>query len=269
MPSVRLDNLRKQFGSVAAIDGVSIEFRDGELTSLLGPSGCGKTTTLNVIAGFTDPDGGSIRFGEQLIADATQGFSVPPNKRNLGMVFQSYALWPHLSVAENVSYGLKMRKVSRAERDEAVKRSLCRVKLDIFGDRFPHELSGGQQQRVAIARALITQPALLLADEPTGNLDSRASIEIMALFEELNRQGITIVVVTHEPDIATHAGRVLAVRDGLLDNDTATRPQSLNGNPTSIWQRPTNGHAAPTRPGQRRRISIARRPPLAAKRRNV
>jgi putative spermidine/putrescine transport system ATP-binding protein len=199
MPSVRLDNLRKQFGSVAAIDGVSIEFRDGELTSLLGPSGCGKTTTLNVIAGFTDPDGGSVRFGEQLIADAKQGFSVPPNKRNLGMVFQSYALWPHLSVAENVSYGLKMRKVPRAERDEAVKRSLCRVKLDIFGDRFPHELSGGQQQRVALARAIAYSPQILLFDEPLSNLDAQLREEMRFELKELHRDiGVTAIYVTHD-----------------------------------------------------------------------
>src|SRR5437660_9002239 len=121
MPSVRLDGLRKQFGSVVAINDVSIEFHEGDLTSVLGPSGCGKTTTLNAIAGFVDPDGGLIQFGDQLIADAARGFFVLPNKRNLGMVFQSYALWPHLSIAENVAYGLKMRGAARARRAEAVK----------------------------------------------------------------------------------------------------------------------------------------------------
>jgi ABC-type sugar transport system ATPase subunit len=120
MPSVRLDRLRKQFGKVIAVNDISVEFRDGELTSILGPSGCGKTTTLNVIAGFIEPDGGTVHFGEQLIADSARGIIVPPNKRDLGMVFQSYALWPHLSVADNVAYGLKMRKVSRARREDAV-----------------------------------------------------------------------------------------------------------------------------------------------------
>src|SRR5262245_19271281 len=163
MPSVRLSSLRKQFGSVVAIDDVSIEFRDGELTSVLGPSGCGKTTTLNMIAGFADPDGGSIHFSDQLVADA-HGFNVPPHKRNLGMVFQSYALWPHLSVAQNVAYGLKMRKIPRALLDAEVKRSLQRVKLDHCSDRFPHELSGGQQQRVALARAIAYSPQILLFD---------------------------------------------------------------------------------------------------------
>src|SRR5580704_6972102 len=154
MPSVRLDRLRKRFGAVTAVDDISVAFRDGELTSVLGPSGCGKTTTLNLIAGFVEPDGGTVHFGEQLIADSARGIVVPSNKRNLGMVFQSYALWPHLSVADNVAYGLKMRKVSRAHRDDAVRRALRRVRLEAFSDRFPHELSGGQQQRVALARAI-------------------------------------------------------------------------------------------------------------------
>src|SRR6202045_188681 len=154
MPSVRLDRLRKQFGDVIAVNDISVEFRDGELTSVLGPSGCGKTTTLNVIAGFIEPDGGTVHFGEQLIADSTSGIIVPPNKRNLGMVFQSYALWPHLNVAANVAYGLKMHKVPRARREDAVRRSLQRGPLEQYSDRFPHELSGGQQQRVALARAI-------------------------------------------------------------------------------------------------------------------
>src|SRR5580693_5636728 len=136
MPSVRLNRLHKQFGDALAVDDISVEFHDGELTSVLGPSGCGKTTTLNLIAGFLDPDGGTIHFGDRLIADAEHAISVPPNKRNLGMVFQSYALWPHLSVADNVAYGLRMHKIPRARRDEVVRRSLRRVRLEQYLDRF-------------------------------------------------------------------------------------------------------------------------------------
>src|SRR5262245_28853527 len=199
MPSVRLDRLRKQFGGVAAVDDISIEFRDGELTSVLGPSGCGKTTTLNAIAGFIDPDGGSIFFGERLIADAAHGVVVPANKRNLGMVFQSYALWPHLSIADNVGYGLKMRNVPRAQRDEAVRRSLRRVRLEQLGDRFPHELSGGQQQRVAVARAIAYSPQILLFDEPLSNLDAQLREEMRLELKELHREiGVTAVYVTHD-----------------------------------------------------------------------
>jgi putative ABC transport system ATP-binding protein len=159
--------------------------------------------------------------------------------------------------------------VSTAERLERAKAVLEQVGLGERLDHRPKELSGGQQQRVAIARALITRPALLLADEPTGNLDSRASIEIMALFKELNHNGITVVLVTHEPDIAANAARVLTVRDGLLDSDTATPRPAQNGHIESIWQRPQASQAAPAIRKQRPRISIVRRPPLAAKRRNV
>ena len=199
MPSIRLTRLRMQFASVIAVDGISLDFNDGELTSILGPSGCGKTTTLNAIAGFVDLDGGSIHFGDSLIADAASGFFVPPNKRNLGMVFQSYALWPHFSIAENVAYGLKMRGVPRAERDEAVRRSLARVRLDRFGDRFPHELSGGQQQRVALARAIVYSPKILLFDEPLSNLDAQLREEMRLELKELHRElGVTAVYVTHD-----------------------------------------------------------------------
>jgi putative ABC transport system ATP-binding protein len=189
--------------------------------------------------------------------------------RKIGFVFQQFNLLPRQTAQENVALPLiYLGGVPTAERMERAKQVLEQVGLGERLHHRPKELSGGQQQRVAIARALITRPALLLADEPTGNLDSRASIEIMSLFKELNQSGITVVLVTHEPDIAANAARVLTVRDGVLDSDTANRPQPLDGSPTSIWQRPTNGHASPAAPG-RRRLSIARRPPLAAKRRNI
>jgi iron(III) transport system ATP-binding protein len=199
MPSVRLDKLRKQFGDAMAVDDISVEFRDGEMTSVLGPSGCGKTTTLNLIAGFLDPDGGTIHFGDRLIADRARGVIVPPNKRNLGMVFQSYALWPHLSVADNVAYGLRMHKVARAQRDDCVKRALQRVRLERFIDRFPHELSGGQQQRVALARAIAYSPQILLFDEPLSNLDAQLREDMRLELKDIHREiGITAVYVTHD-----------------------------------------------------------------------
>jgi len=271
---IQVRDLRKtyQMGDieVPALRGVNFSIQRGEFVAIMGPSGSGKSTLMNLLGCLDTPTAGQYLLDGLPVDQLDRNLLAAVRNRKIGFVFQQFNLLPRQTAQENVALPLVyLGGVSTAERLERAKQVLEQVGL---GDRLhhrPRELSGGQQQRVAIARALITQPALLLADEPTGNLDSRASIEIMALFEELNRQGITIVVVTHEPDIATHAGRVLAVRDGLLDNDTATRPQSLNGNPTSIWQRPTNGHAAPTGPGQRRRISIARRPPLAAKRRNV
>jgi ABC-type Fe3+/spermidine/putrescine transport system ATPase subunit len=218
MPSVRLDRLRKQFGDVIAVDDISVEFRDGELTSVLGPSGCGKTTTLNVIAGFIVPDGGSVYFGEQLIADSARGIVVPPNRRNLGMVFQSYALWPHLSVADNVAYGLKMHKVPRAQRDEVVRRSLRRVRLEQYLDRFPHELSGGQQQRVALARAIAYSPQILLFDEPLSNLDAQLREEMRLEIKEIHREiGITSVYVTHDQaEAMSLSDRIVVMGEGRI-----------------------------------------------------
>jgi ABC-type Fe3+/spermidine/putrescine transport system ATPase subunit len=218
MPSVRLDGLRKHFGDVLAVDDISVEFRDGEMTSVLGPSGCGKTTTLNLIAGFIDPDRGSIRFGERLIADSALGMVVPPNKRHLGMVFQSYALWPHLSVADNVAYGLKMHNVPRPQRAEAVRRSLQRVRLEQHGDRFPHELSGGQQQRVAVARAIAYSPQILLFDEPLSNLDAQLREEMRLELKDIHRQiGITAVYVTHDQaEAMSLSDRIVVMGEGQI-----------------------------------------------------
>ena len=169
------------------------------MTSVLGPSGCGKTTMLNLIAGFIDPDGGSISFGDRLVADAARGVAVPPDKRNLGMVFQSYALWPHLSVGANVAYGLKMRSVARADRERAARRALQRVRLESCIDRYPHELSGGQQQRIALARALAYSPQILLFDEPLSNLDAQLREEMRLELKDIHRAiGITAIYVTHD-----------------------------------------------------------------------
>jgi ABC-type Fe3+/spermidine/putrescine transport system ATPase subunit len=218
MPSVRLDRLRKQFGDALAVNDVSVEFRDGEMTAVLGPSGCGKTTTLNLIAGFLDPDAGTIHFGDRLIADCARGVIVPPNQRNLGMVFQSYALWPHLSVADNVAYGLKMHQVPRPQRDEAVKRALQRVRLEQFVDRFPHQLSGGQQQRVALARAIAYAPQILLFDEPLSNLDAQLREEMRLELKDIHREiGITAVYVTHDQaEAMSLSDRIAVMGDGQI-----------------------------------------------------
>jgi iron(III) transport system ATP-binding protein len=218
MPSVRLDRLRKQFGAVVAVNDVTVEFRDGEMTAVLGPSGCGKTTTLNLIAGFADPDRGSIHFGERLIADAAVGVVVPSNKRELGMVFQSYALWPHLSVADNVGYGLKMRKVPRGPRSDAVRRALQRVRLAPYADRYPHELSGGQQQRVALARAIAYAPQILLFDEPLSNLDAGLREEMRLELKDIHREiGITAVYVTHDQaEAMALSDRIVVMGEGQV-----------------------------------------------------
>jgi iron(III) transport system ATP-binding protein len=218
MPGVRLEGLRKRFGDTVAVDDVSVEFRDRDLTAVLGPSGCGKTTTLNLIAGFLDPDGGTIHVGDTPIADPARGIIVPPNKRNLGMVFQSYALWPHLSVADNVAYGLKVRKVARAQREEAVRHSLRRVRLEQYLDRFPHELSGGQQQRVALARAIAYAPQILLFDEPLSNLDAQLREEMRLELKAIHREvGITAIYVTHDQaEAMSLSDRIAVMGEGRI-----------------------------------------------------
>jgi iron(III) transport system ATP-binding protein len=229
--------LRKSFGRVTAVRDISIEFQDGEMTSVLGPSGCGKTTTLNLIAGFIDPDGGSIRFGDRLIADPARGVAVPPDKRDLGMVFQSYALWPHLSVGENVAYGLKMRNVARAEREITARRALQRVRLENCIDRYPHELSGGQQQRVALARALAYSPQILLFDEPLSNLDAQLREEMRLELKEIHRSvGITAVYVTHDQAEAMALSDTIAVMgDGEI---------LQVGSPRALYEEPVNVRVA-------------------------
>jgi spermidine/putrescine transport system ATP-binding protein len=212
---VRIDGVTKVFGPVTAVDQMTLEIASGEFYSLLGPSGCGKTTTLRMIAGFEQPTQGEIFLAGMPVA------GVPPYRRNVNTVFQHYALFPHMDVAQNVGYGLRQRGAPKAEETRRVAEALDLVRLSGYGTRRTWELSGGQQQRVAIARALISRPTVLFADEPTGNLDSRSGREIMALLDALNARGVTIVLVTHEEEIARHARRVVVLRDGLVVSDTA------------------------------------------------
>ncbi len=271
---IQVRDLRKiyQMGDieVPALRGVSFSIQRGEFVAIMGPSGSGKSTLMNLLGCLDTPTAGQYILDGLPVEQLERNLLASVRNRKIGFVFQQFNLLPRQTAQENVALPLVyLGGVSTAERLDRAKQVLEQVGL---GDRLlhrPKELSGGQQQRVAIARALITRPALLLADEPTGNLDSHASIEILALFKELNQSGITVVLVTHEPDIAKNAARVLMVRDGLLESDATTRPQPLNGN-ESIWQRPLTGHAAPVaRDRQRPRLSIVRRPPLAAKRRIV
>jgi len=203
-------------GRRTVVDGLSLALPRGDIGCLLGASGCGKTTVLRAIAGF-EP----VRMG-RIVLDGTPvaapSLDVPPERRRIGMMFQDYALFPHLSTADNVAFGL--RRMPKAERRTRVADMLELVGLADAGSAYPHELSGGQQQRVAAARAIVTAPALLLADEPTGNLDTARGREIMNLLVGLNRdKGITVVMVTHEPDMAAYAHRIIRFKDGLVDED--------------------------------------------------
>ena len=202
----------KRFGAVTAVDRVDLDVVDGELFTLLGPSGCGKTTLLRLLAGFHQPEAGSIHFGDRRVD------GLPPWARNIGMVFQNYALWPHMTVADNVAYGLRLRRLPRAEVDARVAAGLAKVNLGGLEARYPGQLSGGQQQRVALARALVLNPDILLLDEPLSNLDAKIRVQVRAEIRKLQQElGITAIYVTHDQEEALSlSDRVAVMRDGHI-----------------------------------------------------
>ena len=210
MTAVRLDHITKRFGTTVALDDIDLEIKAGELFFLLGPSGCGKSTLLRLIAGLHDPNEGRIFFNDR---DVT---ALQTDKRNAVMCFQSYALWPHMSVRDNIRFGLEIRKLDRAHQKLRIEEVLKLVRMEELADRKPNQLSGGQQQLVGVARAIVANPAVILADEPTGNLHSSQAQEIMELFKRLNEQGTTIVQVTHSETNASYGSRIIRLRDGYI-----------------------------------------------------
>ena len=229
MAIVSLRGLTKKFTGAAAVDELHLEIGDGEFVSLLGPSGCGKTTTLRLLAGFLQPDAGEIRVDGNVVSSAS--LQVPPERRNMSMIFQSYAVWPHMTVAQNVAYGLKFKKISKQEIDAKVAKLLGVVHLAELKDRYSAELSGGQQQRVALARALVVEPQILLMDEPLSNLDANLReemrFEIRRLHEEFK---ITTVYVTHDQ------AEAMATSDRIAVLDRGRLVQV--GTPAEIFDRP-------------------------------
>ena len=228
---VRLQNLSKHYLRTRAVDDVSLTIEPGSMVALLGPSGCGKTTCLRMIAGLVAPTSGEILVNGQRIT------GVPVHRRNIGMLFQNYALFPHMTVAENIAFGLDMRGVAKADTGDRVRHALDLVRLVDFGDRFPVQLSGGQQQRVALARALVIEPAVLLLDEPLGALDKGLRESMQVELRALQRRlGVTTVMVTHDQDEAlTMADRIVVMRDGRLEQA---------GSATGIYQRPNSRFVA-------------------------
>ena len=214
MTLIKISSLSKSFAEVAAVDSVTMDIAEGSFTSFLGPSGCGKTTMLRMIAGLEEPDQGEIRVRDKIIFSSSQVISTSAKKRQMGLVFQSYALWPHMTVFENVAYGLKTRKVAKNEIKEKVASMLSMMKMEELKDRYPSELSGGQQQRVAISRMLVVDPGILLMDEPLSNLDAKLRMEMRAELKRLHRDtGITIIYVTHDQIEAFSLSTHVAVMD--------------------------------------------------------
>lgn len=225
--SIHIDNVVKKYSDHTVIDGLSLDVRPGEFFTLLGPSGCGKTTLLRMIIGFNSIEGGEIRIGDRRIND------VPPNQRNMGMVFQNYAIFPHMSVRDNVAFGLKMRGVSAEEIDRRVDEILRVVKIDALRDRMPTALSGGQQQRVALARAIVIAPEVLLMDEPLSNLDAKLRVEMRNAIKQIQRQiDITTVYVTHDQEEALAVSDRIAVMEGGVVRQI--------GSPQQIYRRPAD-----------------------------
>jgi iron(III) transport system ATP-binding protein len=237
MPDVAVNNLTKRFGENVVLDDVTFTVADGELFTLLGPSGCGKTTTLLSIAGFVKPDHGSIACGELVIVDSTARLEVPAEGRNLGMVFQSYALWPHMTVAENVAFPLEIRRAPKDARRAKVSETLELVELTGLEHRYPHELSGGQRQRVALARALVYEPSVLLLDEPFSNLDAKLRERARSWLKRIQHQlGLTTVFVTHDQDEA------MEMSDRILVMDRGCAQQI--GTPETVYRVPANRFVA-------------------------
>ncbi len=227
MVSVKFDRVTKVLGHSKAVDGLTLEIQPGELFFLLGPSGCGKTTALRLVAGFYIPEEGHIFF------DGSDQSRVPPHRRNTGMVFQNYALWPHMDVWNNVAYGLKMRRVSQEEKNTRVGRALEIVQMQDFAQRLPNQLSGGQQQRIALARALVIEPDVVLLDEPLSNLDAKLRLEMRDQIKEIHRRiGRTMIYVTHDQaEALSMADRIAVMRHGRVvqvgtPRELYTRPES-------------------------------------------
>ncbi|WVT77325.1 ABC transporter ATP-binding protein (plasmid) [Sinorhizobium chiapasense] len=239
MPTINLSGAQKNYGvnSANAVSNLDLEIRDGEFMCLLGPSGCGKTTTLRMIAGLENLSDGEIRIGERLVDSVRAGVFIPPEKREMGLVFQSYALWPHLTIERNTDFGLRLRKLPKEEREQRVEKVMQALDIAKYRDRYPSQLSGGQQQRVALARMLAVNPGVLLLDEPLSNLDARLRLEMRAELKRIHKEfKTTIVFVTHDQwEAMTLATTIAVMNEGTLQQ---------MGTPNDIYDRPANRFVA-------------------------
>jgi ABC-type sugar transport system ATPase subunit len=224
--TIRINNLTKKFGKVVALDHVSLVIEPGTFVTLLGPSGCGKTTLLRCVAGLEDPDGGEIYIGNNLVFSYDKGLSLPSSKRDLGLVFQNYALWPHMKVDKNITFALEIQKMPKAEMETRVKESLKEVQMEGYEDRYPREMSGGQQQRIALARMLAYRPKVFLMDEPLSNLDARLRMDMRTELKRLHHiSGATTIYVTHDQvEALTMSTNIAVMKEGVVQQfDTPDR----------------------------------------------
>jgi len=235
MAELTVDNLHLTYGTNPILKGVSMVLNRGEVVSLLGPSGSGKTTLLRAVGGLESPHKGKISIGEKVVFDGGKNLEVPAEDRNLGLVFQSYALWPHKTVADNVAFGLKLRKVSSADIATRVQKALDELSLGHLAQRYPHQLSGGQQQRVAIARALVYNPPVILMDEPLSNLDAKLREEARAWLRELIvEMQLSALVVTHDQaESMAMSDRILLLNNGVIEQQGT--PQQMYDNPQTLF----------------------------------
>ena len=233
MDQIRLRGIKKSWGGTVAIENLDLTVKQGEFLTILGSSGCGKTTTLRAIAGLEEPDDGTIHLGDKTVFSRSEGIIVPPEKRGLGLIFQSYALWPHMSVARNITLALKEQKLSKSEVESRLTNALEMVQMSALRDRYPSELSGGQQQRVAVARLIALRPKILLMDEPLSNLDAKLRTEMRAGLKRLHRDlEATTVYVTHDQiEALTLSDRVIVMNAGRI---------MQQGTPYDIYHHPAN-----------------------------
>jgi iron(III) transport system ATP-binding protein len=235
MAELTVDDLHLRYGDTPILNGVALTLERGQVVSLLGPSGSGKTTLLRAVAGLETPYQGTIRIGDKVVFDGAKGLDVPAERRNLGLVFQSYALWPHKTIFDNVAYGLKLRGQSSADIKASVTRALEQLSLGHLGQRYPHQLSGGQQQRVALARALVYNPPVILLDEPLSNLDAKLREEARAWLRELIvRLQLSALCVTHDQaEAMAMSDRILLLNGGRIEQQGT--PREMYGNPSTLF----------------------------------
>jgi len=235
MEQIRLRGIKKSYGGAVAIENLDLSVHSGEFLTILGPSGCGKTTTLRAIAGLEEPDDGEIQLGDRKVFSRREGIIIPPEKRGLGLIFQSYALWPHMTVARNITLALKEQKLSASEVENRLTNALDMVQMGELRDRYPSELSGGQQQRVAVARLIALRPSILLMDEPLSNLDAKLRTEMRAGLKRLHRDlDATTVYVTHDQiEALTLSDRIIVMNEGRIMQESS--PYEIYHHPANLF----------------------------------